>query len=70
MLNSGLYKYASFENAVKLLRPGCKFTINNLQFTEWKHKDPPPSIEEIYEMIDKIKKFEIENMPPAGLIIE
>jgi hypothetical protein len=41
-----------------LLRPGAKWEISNNQFTRWDDPRPCPTIEEVYETIDKIKAFE------------
>jgi len=41
-----------------LLRPGAKWEISNGVFTRWEDERPCPTIEEVYETIDKIKAFE------------
>ena len=41
-----------------LLRPGAKWEISNNQFTRWEDERPCPTIEEVYETIEKIKVFE------------
>lgn len=41
-----------------LLRPGAKWEISNNVFTRWEDERPCPTIEEVYETIDKIKAFE------------
>ena len=41
-----------------LLRPGAKWEISNNQFTRWDDERPCPTMEEVYETIDKIKAFE------------
>lgn len=41
-----------------LLRPGAKWEISNGVFTRWEDERPCPTIEEVYETIDKIKSFE------------
>lgn len=41
-----------------LLRPGAKWEISNNQFTRWEDERPCPTIEEVYETIEKIKTFE------------
>lgn len=40
------------------LRPGAKWEISNGVFTRWEDERPCPTIEEVYETIDKIKAFE------------
>jgi len=41
-----------------LLRPGAKWEISNNVFTRWDDPRPCPSIEEVYQTIDKIREFE------------
>lgn len=41
-----------------LLRPGAKWEISNNQFTRWDDERPCPTMEEVYETIEKIKAFE------------
>jgi hypothetical protein len=55
------YKHASFDNAIKLLRPGAKFTIAGTVFTRWEHQSSPPSIEEIDDMIKIVQEWEDSN---------
>jgi hypothetical protein len=55
------YRLASYENAIKLLRPDCKFTFNGVSFIEWNHEDPPPTMEEMEKMIQMIRDWEDEN---------
>jgi len=62
------YRLASYENAVKLLRPDCKFTWNGKDFSHWEHKDPPPTLEEIDNMLQMIKKWEDENPDKVGKV--
>jgi len=46
------------DTAMHLLRPGAAWEISNNQFTRWEDERPCPTIEEVYETIDKIKAFE------------
>ena len=46
------------DTAMFLLRPGAKWEISNGVFTRWEDERPCPTIEEVYETIDKIKVFE------------
>lgn len=46
------------DTAMFLLRPGAKWEISNNHFTRWEDERPCPTIEEVYETIDKIKAFE------------
>ena len=41
-----------------LLRPGAKWEISNGVFTRWEDERPCPTIQEVYETIEKIKAFE------------
>jgi hypothetical protein len=46
------------DTAMHLLRPGACWECNGHQFTRWEDERPCPTIEEVYETIDKIKAFE------------
>lgn len=53
-----IYKLFGIDTAMYLLRPGAKWEISNNQFTRWEDERPCPTIEEVYETIEKIKAFE------------
>jgi hypothetical protein len=53
-----IYKLFGIDTAMYLLRPGAKWEISNGVFTRWEDERPCPTIEEVYETIDKIKAFE------------
>jgi hypothetical protein len=53
-----IYKFLGIDTAMFLLRPGAKWEISNNQFTRWEDERPCPTIEEVYETIEKIKAFE------------
>ena len=53
-----IYKLFGIDTAMYLLRPGAKWEISNNEFTRWEDERPCPTIEEVYETIDKIKAFE------------
>ena len=53
-----IYKLYGIDTAMYLLRPGAKWEISNGVFTRWEDERPCPTIEEVYETIDKIKAFE------------
>lgn len=55
------YKIATFENAIKLLRPGCSFVLWGNSIKEWTHSEPPPTNEEIDVMIKRIEQWEDAN---------
>ena len=46
------------DTAMDLLRPGAAWEISNNHFTRWEDERPCPTIEEVYETIEKIKAFE------------
>lgn len=53
-----IYKLFGIDTAMYLLRPGAKWEISNGVFTRWEDERPCPTIEEVYETIEKIKFFE------------
>jgi len=53
-----IYKLYGINTAMYLLRPGAKWEISNGVFTRWEDERSCPTIEEVYETIDKIKAFE------------
>jgi hypothetical protein len=53
-----LYRLYGIEMAVQLLRPGALWEISNGQFTRWEDPRPCPTIEEVFETMEKIKNFE------------
>jgi len=56
--NVKVYRLFGIDTAMFLLRPGAKWEIYNNEFTRWEDERPCPTIEEVYETIDKIKAFE------------
>lgn len=53
-----VYRLMGIDTAMFLLRPGAKWEISNGVFTRWEDERPCPTIDEVYETIDKIKAFE------------
>lgn len=53
-----VYRLLGIETAMFLLRPKAKWEISNGVFTRWEDERPCPTIEEVYETIEKIKVFE------------
>ena len=53
-----IYRLMGIDTAMHLLRPGAKWEISNNVFTRWEDPRPCPTIEEVYENIDKIRAFE------------
>ena len=52
------YQMYGINTAMHLLRPGAKWEISNTQFTRWEDPRPCPTIEEVFETMEKIKAFE------------
>lgn len=57
-MNTKIYRIMGIDTAMFLLRPGAKWEISNNVFTRWEDERPCPTIEEVYETIEKIKAFE------------
>lgn len=53
-----LYRLFGIDTAMYMLRPGARWEITNNEFTVWEDERPCPTIEEVYETMDKIKAFE------------
>jgi uncharacterized pyridoxamine 5'-phosphate oxidase family protein len=53
-----IYRFVGIDTAMHMLRPGAKWEISNNVFTRWEDPRPCPTIEEVYETIDKIRTFE------------
>ena len=56
--NAKIYRLMGIDTAMHLLRPGAAWEISNNQFTRWEDERRCPTIEEVYETIEKIKAFE------------
>lgn len=53
------YQLVGIDTAVHLLRPGAKWEFSSgIGFTLWDDPRPCPSVEEVFETIEKIQKFE------------
>jgi len=52
------YQLVGIDTAMHMLRPGAKWEINNNVFTLWEDPRPCPTIEEVYDTVEKIKAFE------------
>ena len=57
-----IYKFYGIDTAMFLLRPGASWECDGRKFTRWEDERPCPTIEEVYETIEKIKAFE-ESIP-------
>ena len=57
-MSSKLYKLYGINVAVELLRPGAKWEYNGHGFTKWDDPRPMPSVEEVNDVMEKIKAFE------------
>ncbi len=53
-----IYRLFGINTAMFLLRPGAKWECDGQKFTRWEDERPCPTIEEVYETIEKIKAFE------------
>ena len=53
------YQLVGIDTAVHLLRPGAKWEFTGgAGFTRWDDPRPCPSVEEVFETIEKIRLFE------------
>jgi hypothetical protein len=57
-MTTKVYRLMGIDTAMHLLRPGASWEISNNYFTRWEDPRPCPSIEEVYETIEKIRQFE------------
>ena len=53
-----IYKFYGIDTAMFLLRPGASWECDGRKFTRWEDERPCPTMEEVYETIEKIKAFE------------
>jgi hypothetical protein len=53
-----LYKLYGINVAIELLRPGAKWEYNGHGFTKWEDERPVPSVEEVNDVMEKIRAFE------------
>ena len=56
--NAQVYRLMGIDTAMFLLRPGASWECDGRKFTRWEDERPCPTMEEVYETIDKIKAFE------------
>lgn len=53
------YQLVGIDTAMHLLRPGAKWEFTGgVGFTRWEDPRPCPSVEEVFETIEKIRQFE------------
>jgi hypothetical protein len=53
------YQLVGIDTAMHLLRPGAKWEFTSgAGFTRWDDPRPCPSVEEVFETIEKIRLFE------------
>lgn len=57
-MESKIYQMYGIDTAMHLLRPGARWEISNNFFSVWEDPRPCPTIEEVYETMEKIKAFE------------
>jgi hypothetical protein len=53
-----IYQMYGINTAMHLLRPGARWEISNTEFTIWEDPRPCPTMEEVWETMEKIKTFE------------
>lgn len=53
-----IYQMYGINTAMHLLRPGARWEISNTRFTVWDDPRPCPTMEEVWETMEKIKAFE------------
>jgi hypothetical protein len=53
-----MYQLYGINTAMHMLRPGARWEITNNHFSVWEDPRPCPTIEEVYETMEKIKAFE------------
>ena len=41
------------DEIIKRLRPGAKFELINMEFSKWEHELPPPTWEEILNLLNQ-----------------
>jgi hypothetical protein len=52
------YQLYGIDTAMHLLRPKAKWEISNTMFTRWEDSRPCPTIEEVHEVMEKLKELE------------
>lgn len=53
------YQLVGIDTAMHLLRPGAKWEFTGgVGFTRWEDPRPCPTVEEVFDVIEKIQKFE------------
>lgn len=53
-----VYTLYGINTAVHMLRPGARWEITNNYFSRWDDPRPCPTMEEVYDTMEKIKAFE------------
>jgi TPP-dependent pyruvate/acetoin dehydrogenase alpha subunit len=53
-----IYQLYGINTAMHMLRPGARWEISNNEFSVWEDPRPCPTIEEVYETMEKIRTFE------------
>tara|TARA_R100000081_G_C4649601_1_gene82027 strand:- start:59 stop:361 length:303 start_codon:yes stop_codon:yes gene_type:complete len=53
-----IYRLYGIDTAMELLRPKAKWEITNDRFTRWEDERPCPTMEEVYDVMEKAKAFE------------
>jgi len=53
-----IYQLYGIDTAMHLLRPGATWEISNMGFSKWDDPRPCPTMEEVKECMEKLKKLE------------
>ena len=51
-----IYRLYGIDTAMELLRPKAKWEITNDRFTRWEDERPCPTMEEVYDVMEKANK--------------
>lgn len=52
------YQLYGINTAVHMLRPGASWEISNDHFSRWDDPRPCPTMQEVYDTMEKIREFE------------
>ena len=58
-MDNRIYRFYGIDVAIQMLRPGAKWEYTGgAGFTRWEDPRPCPTVEEVFDVIEKIKAFE------------
>ena len=58
MENNTKYRFAAIDVVMQILRPNATFELYGDRIAKWDDPRPQPTTEEIYSMLEAIRKFE------------